>query len=121
MTRFARSTAVLTLGLALIAGAVLARSPSAFGTEVSVAPSEGGVYLLKAKVTDLGSGELLAGPVLKFRAGDTGEAETTLPDGQTTVHLRATVSADGRTADYKIEIRQGETLLASHSGQTVLQ
>lgn len=89
-----------------------------YSTEISIQP-KGDVFLLKAKVTDLASGQVLAAPSGKLAAGVTSDMETTLPD-ETMVRFHTTVESSGHAASYSITVERGTRVLSSHSAKIVL-
>lgn len=109
----------------LVCGAVLlaaAPQPAAtvFSTDVSVQPGPDGSYLLRAKVADADSGEVLAGPGLKLPAGQSASTESTLEDSETVVSLNAAIDGANHSATYTVKVTRGKKLLSSHSARVAL-
>lgn len=92
-----------------------------FSTEVSLEPSRDSAFLLRAKVTDLASGEVLAGPGLKLASGQPAEAASTLKEKGLGVLLKANVEASGSSAVYSVEVTRGKLVLAQHSAKIALK
>jgi hypothetical protein len=94
-------------------------APTLYSTEVSIEPAGETTFLLRAVVKDASSGEVLAGPSVKMPAGETANAESTLPEGGT-VQLTATVESGKRSAKYSVVVKQGDHVLSQHSAKVAL-
>lgn len=92
-----------------------------FSTEVSLEPAKDGAFQLRAKVTDLESGEVLAGPGLKLAANQPGEASSTLKEMGLAVLLKANIDSEGPSAVYSVEVKRAELILAQHSAKIALK
>jgi hypothetical protein len=92
-----------------------------FSTEVSLEPAKNGAFLLRAKVTDLATGEVLAGLGLKLAAGQPGEATSTLKEMGLGVLLKANVEEGGASAVYSVEVKRADLALTQHSARIALK
>ena len=92
-----------------------------FSTEVSLEPAEEGAFRLRAKVTDLSTSEVLAGPGLKLAPGQPAEATSTLKEAGLAVLLKANVESGGSSAVYSVEVKRAEEILAQHSARISLK
>ncbi|PYQ65393.1 MAG: hypothetical protein DMF53_05640 [Acidobacteria bacterium] len=110
---------LLIVFAALLVGAAGER-PATYSTEVSIQPNGDNVYVLKAKVKDAVSGEVLAGPILKMPAGQTATAESTLSDSDTVVSLSANVDGGKRLASYTITVKRGNRVVSEHTANVAL-
>ncbi len=104
---------------ALLVGAAREK-PATYSTEVAIQPKGDNVYVLKAKVKDAASGEVLAGPILKMPAGQTATAESTLSDSDTVVSLSANVDGGKHSANYTVTVKQGNRIVAEHTASVAL-
>ncbi len=112
--------------LLVVGGAAIAEAPhqaaggSAYGTSVSIEPSGGSAFLLKARVTDLASGEVVAGPAVKLATGKEGQAESQNAERDEVVTLSATVDSATRTATYTLVIKRNQKVVAEHTSKVAL-
>lgn len=122
-----RFSLVVLLPISLIlvlGGLVSAQAPQAaapgFGSSVSIERSGNEAYLLKAKISDLASGQVLAGPAVKIPAGQNASTETTLPDRDEVVSLSANVDAASQTATYSLVVKKGKAVVSEHTARIAL-
>jgi hypothetical protein len=116
--------AILTLAATTVWIAAAPASPvpaSGFGTEVRIEPSAKtqNSFLIRMKLTALGTGEVIAAPNLLVAADQTAEAKSDLPDGSTAT-LSARVDAGGHAATYSVALKKGDQVLSSHSAKVSL-
>lgn len=117
----------LLLALALVvttAGFLLAQepvsAPPSYGVEISIEPAGADVFLLKAKVTDLGSGRVVAGPALKMPAGQPASTETSIQATGDVISLTASVDGATKTATYSVTAKRGTKVVSEHSARVAL-
>lgn len=118
-TGFVLPMLILMIYVAFVGAAPIANS-SAYSTEVSIQPAGEGVFVLKAKVKDLSSGEIVAGPMVKMPAGETAKTESTLSDSDTIVTLSANIDAAKHSATYTVTVRRGKSVVSEHSASVAL-
>jgi hypothetical protein len=111
---------LLLMTCVALVGAAPGAKSSAYSTEVSIQPGGEGVFVLKAKVKDLASGEVIAGPMVKMPAGETAKTESTLPDSDTMVTLSANIDAAKHSATYTITVKSGKSVVSEHSANVAL-
>lgn len=111
----------LALVVAVVGMASSTQPEPRFSTEVSLEPTRDSAFLLRAKVTDLTSGEVLAGPGLKLAAGQPAEASSTLKEKGLAVLLKANIDPGGSSAVYSVEVTRAELVLAQHSAKIALK
>ena len=111
--------ALIVVCFVVVAAASTDPAEKGYSTEISIQPSGANVFLLRAKVKDLASGEVLAGPSLKMPAGEAANTESTLPD-DTNVSLSATVDSAKHSATYSVTLKKGNRVLSSHSANVAL-
>jgi hypothetical protein len=117
--RFLSITALLIAALPLLGSATGAPKAPAYGTEITIQPSGAGAFVLRAKVTDLASGQVIAGPSLKAPVGEASKTESTLEDG-TIVVLSATVDNAKHSATYSVVVKKGGTVVSEHAANLAL-
>lgn len=110
---------VLIALAAILVGAAPAK-PTAFSTDVAIQPGANNTFILKAKVKDAGTGEVLAGPVLKMPAGQTANAETSLEDSDVVVSLSANVDGGKHAATYTVTVKRGKQVVSEHTASLSL-
>jgi hypothetical protein len=111
---------LLLLACVALVGAATGEKTAGYSTEVSIQPSGNNVFLVKAKIKDVASGEVLAGPMLKIPAGQTANAESTLSDSDTVVNLSANVDGAKHSATYTVTVKRGKQLVSEHSANIAL-
>jgi hypothetical protein len=104
---------------ALLVGAA-GEKPATYSTEVAIQPHGDNIYVLRAKVKDAVSGEVLAGPILKMPAGQTATVESTLSDSETVISLSANVDGGKRLASYTVTVKRGHQIVSEHSANVAL-
>jgi hypothetical protein len=87
---------------------------------VSIQPGTDNTFLLRAKVKDAATGEIVAGPGIKLATGQTANAETTLEDSSTVISLRATADGAKHTANYTVTVKRGNKVISEHSASLSL-
>jgi len=120
-------TPLLSLALLLLAGPALAVDPAAsegptlpsLAVEIEIEPASAGVLDCRAVVTDLGTGEVVAAPKVRFREGD----EAVLTIGREGEQFRLEVAADGGagTARVRLSLVRGETETTLHRASVRLR
>ena len=124
-----KSTRIITLALALAltiatGGFLLAQAPAGtvagYGMDISIEPAGENVFLLKAKVTDLASGKVVAGPALKMPAGQPASTETSVQATGDVISLTASVDGATRTATYSVVAKRGAKVISEHSARVAL-
>ena len=80
-----------------------------------------GVFVLAARVTDLGSGEVLAMPTLKAPAGEEASAESTVQGAGTVVKFTGKVEASNQAATYTVRVERSGKVISEHSATLALQ
>jgi hypothetical protein len=111
---------VATGGFLFAQAADPASAPASYGTEISIEPAGENVFLLKAKVTDLASGQVVAGPALKMPAGQPVSTETTVQGTGDTFSLTASVDGATRTATYSVVAKRGGKVISEHTASIAL-
>lgn len=111
---------LLVAGVGLAGAGAPADSNAGFGTAVSIDPSATGGFLLKAQISDLSTGGVLAGPALRIPAGETINTQTSLNDGTETIDLTGSVDGAAKVATYTIVIKRGAKTLAEHTAKVAL-
>jgi hypothetical protein len=123
MSKLMRLALVLVLSVAT-AGFLLAQEPASappsYGMEISIEPSGADAFLLKAKVTDLGSGQVVAGPALKMPAGQPVSTETSVQGTGDVISLTASVDGATKTATYSVTARRGTKVVSEHTARIAL-
>jgi hypothetical protein len=114
------SPCLILLAFAAFLGAAAPEKPASYSTEVSIQPGPNGTFLLRAKVKDAGTGEIVAGPGIKLPPGQTANAETTLDDSSTVVSLSASVDGSKHTANYTVSVKRGNKVVSEHSASLSL-
>ncbi len=124
MNRLLTLSLTATLMLLTFRGGLLAEAPQgagpAYGTSVTIEPSGENAFLVKARVTDLASGAVVAGPAMKIPAGKEGQAESQNAERNEVVTLSATVDSATRTATYTLTIKRDAKVVAEHSSKAAL-
>lgn len=124
MKRLLMLSLAVTLMLLPLGGGLLAEAPqgvgAGYGTSVTIEPSGENAFLLKARVTDLASGAVVAGPAVKIPAGKEGQAESQNAERDEVVTLSATVDSATRTATYTLTIKRGAKVVTEHSSKVAL-
>jgi len=110
---------LLLIAFALLVGAA-GEKPATYSTEVAIQPKGDNVYVLRVKVKDAVSGEVLAGPILKMPAGQTATSESTLSDSDTVVSLSANVDGGKHSASYTVTVKRGNRIVAEHTANVEL-
>lgn len=91
-------------------------SPPPLGSEIVIEPDPSGDgYLCRSELRDLETEELLAAPVLRFRAGEPASVRSELPSG-VTYELEVEVDAAGESARWSSQLRMGEKTVGQQSG-----
>jgi hypothetical protein len=111
---------LLLMACVALIGAAPEPKPAAYSTEVSIQPSGEGIFLLKAKVKDLASGEVVAGPMVKMPAGETAKTESTLSGSDTVITLSANIDAAKHSATYTVTVKSGKNVVSEHSANVAL-
>ena len=115
--RIYRIILLLLPGLFLVPAARCAAGASApgYAFEVTIQPDPAAVGVFTATLTieDLASAQSVAAPTVRARIGE--PAETTIDDESRRMKTRFTVGVnkDGTAAEYKIEVRDGDTVTSS--------
>lgn len=91
-----------------------------YGTQIALEPVGTEGFKLRAQVTDLASGDIVAGPSLIIPSGESAETESSLPDSDINVRLRATGDATQHSVIYKVEVVRGEEVLSQHAASVRL-
>lgn len=110
---------LLLVAVAFLSAEASSPVPASYSTQVSVEPISTAGFSLKAQVKDNATGQVVAGAMLKLPSGEAGDTETTLETGEK-VTLSATIDGTSKTADYKVSVKRGETLLSEHSAKLAL-
>lgn len=114
-------TLVLLVACAALVGAATEEKASAgYSTDVSIQPGGNDIFVLKAKIKDISSGEIVAGPTVRMPAGQTANTESTLSDSNTVVNLSANVDGAKHSATYTVTIKRGQKVIAEHSATVAL-
>ena len=113
------SCGILLCALVLAAFSAQETAPSNFRTEVSIQPASAGAYLLSARLTDLGSGEVVAAPSLKVPANEEAGADSTLPGGS--ISFTGKVDPAVHTATYTVRVTRGGKVVSEHSATVAVQ
>jgi len=92
------------------------------GVEISTRPvSDGpGLYVIRAKVTDLDTGELVSAPRVTAKKGDEANLRTgfVAPSGEpTTLEMSFLISEDGKTIRYSWTLTREGKVLSSHQAE----
>ena len=111
---------LLVAGVALVGAATEEKVTSGYSTDVSIQPGSNNVFVLKAKIKDLSTGEIVAGPMVKMPAGQTANTESTLSDSNTVVNLSANVDGAKHSATYTVTIKRGQKVVSEHSATVAL-
>jgi hypothetical protein len=106
---------LILLAFAAFLGAAAPEKPASYSTEVSIQPGPNNTFLLRAKVKDAATGEIVAGPGIKLPAGQAANTETTLEDSSTVVSLSATADGAKHTANYTVTVKRGNKVVSEHS------
>ncbi len=121
--RFAPLALALALTIAT-GGFLLAQDPAStaagYGMDITIEPAGENVFLLKAKVTDLASGQVVAGPALKMPAGQPASTETSVQATGDVISLTASVDGTTRTATYSVVAKRGAKVISEHSARVAL-
>jgi hypothetical protein len=111
---------LLLIAFAAVLVGATGEKPATYSTEVAIQPNGGNTFVLRAKVKDAVSGEVLAGPTLKMPAGQTATAETTLTDSDTVISLSANVDGEKRSAIYTVTVKRGNQIVSEHTANIAL-
>ena len=116
---FLGSFALLNAG----SGQVPDRAPEpaerdAYAITVSIEPEGSASYLLKARVEDAVTGQMLFAPMMRFAPGESATMHSPLRDFQ----LKVTVTADAaaRKAEYTATLLSGFRVLSAHTARVTL-
>ncbi|HYN22501.1 MAG TPA: hypothetical protein VE078_16195 [Thermoanaerobaculia bacterium] len=107
--------------LSLAAFADREAAPANYRTEVSVQRATQGAFVLAARVTDLGSGKVLAMPTVKTPAGEEANAESTDLDSGTVIKFSGKVDSSNQTATYTVRVERTGKVVTEHSATLALQ
>lgn len=118
-SRILVSCGILLCALVLAAFAAQEPAPSNFRTEVSIQPASAGAYLLSARLTDLGSGKVLAAPSIKVPANEEANADSTLPGGS--VSFTGKVDSGLHKATYTVRVTHEGKVVSEHSATVAIQ
>jgi hypothetical protein len=111
---------LLLIALAALLVGATGEKPATYSTEVAIQPSGDNAFVLKARVKDAVSGEVLAGPTLKMPTGQTATAESTLSDSDTVITLSAKVDGGKRSATYTVTVKHGSQIVSEHVASITL-
>lgn len=107
------------LALFLLAAVSAASESNAYSLDVDVTPTpQPGVYMCKATVTDLASGEVIFAPAIQLKAGS--PAAASAADGDLSAEF--TVSVDSAASRVRAQVsvtRAGKLVAAQKSSVTV--
>jgi hypothetical protein len=126
MWRFSRAT---WLGVAAIGALVCASAPaqpaekgSGFSVEVKISPMAAapGQYMAEATATELATGRVVFGPRIQVLAGKSNVASSS-GEGKRDYLFSVSIEGEGKEARYTLEIRDGETLIASQKAAVKLR
>jgi hypothetical protein len=125
-----RAAARVWLGIAFAAaflGAVALAQPaergSGFAIEVKISPVAGaaGQFLCEATATELATGAVVFAPRLQVLAGKSNVASSGGERGKRDYLLSVSIEGEAKEARYTLEIRDGETLIASQKAAVKLR
>lgn len=111
---------LLLIAFAAVLMGAVGEKPASYSTEVAIQPNGDNAFVLRTKVKDAVSGEVLAGPTLKMPAGQTATAETTLSDSGVVISLSANVDGGKRSASYTVTVKRGNQVVSEHTANIAL-
>ena len=113
--------AVLSLGVS--ASPQPAEKGAGYGLEVKIRPvaEAPGQYVCEATATDLATGNVVFAPRLQVVAGKSNVASSSDEGGKRDSLLSVSVEGEGKEARFTLEIREGETLVASQKASVKLR
>ena len=111
---------LLLIAFAAVLMGAAGEKPATYSTEVAIQPGGDNIFVLKAKIKDAVSGEVLAGPTLKMPEGQTATVETTLPESDTVISLSAKVDEGKRSASYTVTVKRGNQIVSEHTASLAL-
>lgn len=92
-----------------------------YGVEVEFDMSSNhGTFTCTAVVSDLVSGEVVAAPRVTAPIGEEAVARSRMQFADTSFHIVLTFFADANTANYTLEVTQGEDLIAKQKSSVKL-
>ncbi len=111
---------------ALLCAAALAQPAekgTGFSLEVKISPMAGGAgqYMGEATATDLATGKVVFAPRLQILAGKSNVASSSDEAGKRDYLFSVSIEGEGKEARYTLEIRDGETLIASQKASVKLR
>ncbi len=89
--------------------------------QIDIEPgSDSGTFVATARVFDLNSRKILAGPQLNFQQGQPASTEVDGPDGSFKVKIEVGVDATGSSAQWSFSITEQGVLIADSRGTVTL-
>ncbi len=89
--------------------------------QIDIEPgSDTGTFVATARVFDLNSRKILAGPQLNFQQGQPASTEVEGPDGSFKVKIEVGVDATGTSAQWSFSITEQGVLIADSRGTVIL-
>ena len=113
----------LSAVLSAPASALPAEKGSGFSLEVKISPRSDAPrqYVCEATATDLATGSVVFAPRLEVLAGKSNVASSGEERGKRDYLFSVSIEGEGKEARYTLEIRDGETLIASQKASVKLR